>query len=77
MGIQLKTPSQIAKMREANLIVADVLDTLEDASRPGVSTWELNELAARRLRQLKGESAFLGYRGYPAVLFERRRESGR
>ena len=68
MGIQLKTAGQIAKMREANLIVADVLDTLEVASKPGVSTWELNEIAARRLRQLKGESAFLGYRGYPAVL---------
>jgi methionyl aminopeptidase len=33
-----------------------------------MSTWELNEIAARRLRQLKGDSAFLGYRGYPAVL---------
>ncbi len=68
MGIQLKTVAQISKMREANLIVADVLDTLEAAVAPGVSTWELNEVAAKRLKQLKGESAFLGYRGYPAVL---------
>lgn len=68
MGIQLKTPAQIAKMREANLIVADVLDTLEAAAAPGMSTWELNEIAARRLKQLRGDSAFLGYRGYPAVL---------
>ena len=68
MGIQLKTPAQIAKLREANLMVADVLDTLEAAAAPGVSTWELNEIAAQRLKQLKGESAFLGYRGYPAVL---------
>jgi methionyl aminopeptidase len=68
MGIQIKTPAQIAKMREANLIVADVLDTLEAATAPGVTTWELNEVAAKRLKQLKGESAFLGYRGYPAVL---------
>src|SRR4029077_9327837 len=35
---------------------------------PGMSTWELNEIAAQRLRQLKAESAFLGYHGYPAVL---------
>lgn len=68
MGIQLKNASQIAKLREANLIVSDVLDALEAASAPGVSTWELNEIAAKRLKQLKGESAFLGYRGYPAVL---------
>jgi methionyl aminopeptidase len=68
MGVQIKTAAQIAKLREANLIVADVLDTLEAAAKPGMSTWELNEIAAKRLKQLKGESAFLGYRGYPAVL---------
>lgn len=67
-GIQLKTPAQVAKLREANLIVADVLDTLEAAAKPGMTTWELDQIAAKRLKQLKGESAFLGYRGYPAVL---------
>lgn len=68
MGIQLKTPDQIGKLREANLVVADVLEHLEAAAKPGVSTWELDQLAARRLKQLKADSAFLGYRGYPAVL---------
>lgn len=68
MSIQLKSPSEIAKLREANLIVADVLDRLEEAAKPGVTTWDLNEIAATRLRQLKAESAFLGYHGYPAVL---------
>jgi methionyl aminopeptidase len=68
MSIQLKSPTEIAKLREANLIVADVLDTLEAAAKPGLSTWELNDIAAVRLKQLKGESAFLGYHDYPAVL---------
>jgi methionyl aminopeptidase len=68
MGIQLKSPAQIAKLREANLIVAEVLDVLEQAAAPGMSTWELNEIAHKRLKHLKGDSAFLGYRGYPAVL---------
>ena len=68
MSIRLKSTSEIAKLREANLIVADVLDLLEGSAKPGMSTWELNELAATRLRQLKAESAFLGYHGYPAVL---------
>jgi methionyl aminopeptidase len=67
-GIQLKTPEQIAKLREANLIVADVLDLLEASAKAGMSTLELDEIAARRLKQLKGRSAFLGYKGYPAVL---------
>ena len=68
MSIELKSPAEIAKLREANLIVADVLDALEAAAKPGMSTWELNDIAAVRLKQLKGESAFLGYHGYPAVL---------
>src|SRR5919204_5829402 len=68
MSIQLKSPAEIAKLREANLIVADVLDALEAAAKPGMTTWDLNEIAAQRLKQLKGESAFLGYHGYPAVL---------
>jgi methionyl aminopeptidase len=70
MSIQLKSVSEIAKLREANLVVADVLDALEQAARPGVSTWDLNEIAVQRLKQLKAESAFLGYGHpkYPAVL---------
>jgi methionyl aminopeptidase len=68
MSIQLKTPAQIEKLREANLIVNDVLDKLEAVAAPGMSTWELDEVAHKRLKQLKAESAFLGYRGYPAVL---------
>jgi methionyl aminopeptidase len=68
MSIQLKSPAEIGKLREANLVVADVLDAIEAAAKPGMTTWELNELAAQRLKQLKAESAFLGYHGYPAVL---------
>jgi methionyl aminopeptidase len=68
VGIQLKNAKQIEKMREANLVVADVLDIIEAAAAPGVTTWELDQIAARRLKQLRADSAFLGYRGYPAVL---------
>jgi methionyl aminopeptidase len=68
MSIQLKSPAEIAKLREANLVVADVLDQLEAAAKPGMTTWELNEIADKRLKQLGAKSAFLGYHGYPAVL---------
>jgi methionyl aminopeptidase len=68
MAIQLKSPSEIAKLRAVNLIVADVLDSLEAAARPGLTTWDLNEIAAQRLKHHKADSAFLGYHGYPAVL---------
>ena len=67
-GIELKTVAQIAKLREANLIVADVLDAIAAAAAIGVSTWDLELVARRRLKELAAEPAFLGYRGYPAVL---------
>jgi methionyl aminopeptidase len=63
-----KTREQIAKMRQANLAVSEVLDVCEAACKPGVSTWELNEIADRRLKKLGARSAFLGYHEYPAVL---------
>lgn len=68
MKIYVKSPQEIAKMREAALVVRDVLDELEAACKPGVSTWELNEIADRKLRRVGATSAFLGYHGYPAVL---------
>ena len=67
-GIELKTPAQIAKLREANLVVAAVLDAIAAHAAAGVSTWDLELVARHRLNELHAKSAFLGYRGYPAVL---------
>jgi methionyl aminopeptidase len=73
MGIIIKSRREIDKMREAGLVVAAVLDAVEAACLPGVSTGELNRIAARELDRGKARSAFLGYRQggappYPAVL---------
>ncbi len=60
-------------MRRVGLIVADVLDAVEEACRPGASTWDLNEVARKMLDRAGATSAFLGYAPggvppYPAVL---------
>ncbi|MFH0902645.1 MAG: type I methionyl aminopeptidase [Pseudomonadota bacterium] len=68
MGIIYKTPGELEKLREANLIVNEILDCCEAAAKPGVSTWELNEVAVREIERHKVTSAFLNYHGYPAVL---------
>lgn len=68
MRIFLKTADEIAKMRAVNLVVAAILDAVEAAAKPGVSTLELNDVAAREIARHKVTSAFLGYHGYPAVL---------
>jgi len=70
MKIFYKTKSEIAKLRDANLLVAEVIDIVEDRCRPGTSTAELNEIADAALKKLGGTSAFLGYAQppYPAVV---------
>lgn len=66
--IELKTPAEIEKMRAAGKIVAEVLKILEAAVRPGVSTKELDQIAASAIKQRKALPAFLNYCGYPAVI---------
>lgn len=66
--IYLKSKDEVEKLRAVNLIVSQVLDAVEAACKPGVTTWDLNEIADARLKALGATSAFLGYHGYPAVL---------
>ena len=68
MKIFLKSSDDLARLREVNLIVADVLDHVEAACKPGVSTWELDAVAERVMKKSGATSAFLGYHGYPKVL---------
>lgn len=62
----LKSPREIQIMREAGRIVARVHAALREAVRPGVSTWELDQLALETMARYDATSCFLGYRGYPA-----------
>ena len=70
MRVFLKRPQEIAKLRACNQVVSAILDVCCAAAKPGVSTWELNEIAAREIERHKVKSAFLGYSHppYPAVL---------
>ena len=38
--IELKTPDQVRRMRQAGLVVADVHAALREAVRPGITTAE-------------------------------------
>ena len=55
-------------MREANRIVANILDALGDAVAPGVPTMHFEELSRGLCERYKVRPAFLGYKGYPFVL---------
>jgi methionyl aminopeptidase len=68
--ITLKTPAQMAKMREAGRVVAAMLDACRVTVRPGITTADLDRIAAEILRKAGAESSFLGYSSppYPATI---------
>jgi methionyl aminopeptidase len=68
MGIELKSEKEIAVMRQAGQIVAEILRILSEQLKPGMKTKELDIIAERELKRLGAESSFKGYRGYPATV---------
>ncbi len=63
--VELKTPEQIATMREAGLVVAAIHRACREAAVPGTSTKELDEIAAGTLAEHGAKPNFLGYGGFP------------
>ncbi|MFQ5906092.1 MAG: type I methionyl aminopeptidase [bacterium] len=66
--IELKNREEIEQIRRACRIVVETLSVLKAATRPGVTTEELDALAEEHIRKRGGHPAFLGYRGFPAAL---------
>ena len=68
-GISLKTPDELAIMREAGRINARALAAARAVIRPGVTTADINEAAAEVIRKHGAQPAFLGYGEppFPAV----------
>lgn len=67
-GIIIKSPEEIAMMRQAGRVVAATLDYLAKAIRPGITTRELDVMAANELTRWDARPSFKGYRGFPANL---------
>ncbi|HQL01198.1 MAG TPA: type I methionyl aminopeptidase [Smithellaceae bacterium] len=64
----LKRPEQIDKARASNRIVAEVLQTIKDKLKPGMTTRDLDKIADALVAKRGGKPAFKGYRGYPYAL---------
>lgn len=67
-GVEYKTPEQMLLMRKAGLVVAAALRAVRDAARPGLSTADLDEIAAGVIAAAGATPSFLGYHSYPATL---------
>lgn len=66
--IEVKTAEEIFVMRRAGSVVAGALKALEKAICPGMSTKDIDVLAADFLANNNAKPAFLGYRGFPATI---------
>lgn len=66
MPIHIKTPEEIAKMRVAGRLAAEVLEMIEPHVKAGVSTLELNDICHNYIVDVqKAIPAPLNYRGFP------------
>jgi len=61
--ITRKSKGEIAKMRSAGRIVAEVLALVEESLKPGMSTAEIDRLAERHIRSSGGTPSFINYIG--------------
>ncbi|MQA95486.1 MAG: type I methionyl aminopeptidase [Streptosporangiales bacterium] len=65
---QIKSDAEIAKMREAGLVVAETLEKLRAAVEPGITTADLDAIAERHIRDAGAVPSFKGYHGFPATI---------
>ena len=72
--VELKTPREIALLREAGRVVAEALAAVHERAEVGITLAELDRLAAKVIDKAGATPAFLGYRPswaptpYPGVI---------
>jgi methionyl aminopeptidase len=64
-GIKFKSADDLLLMRPACVVAATVLEEIASFIRPGVTTRQIDNFAAERIKAHGARSAFLGYRKYP------------
>jgi methionyl aminopeptidase len=63
-----KSSDQLAKMRLAGRVVAEMHECIREAIRPGVTTLDLDTIGREVLDRRGARSNFLHYHGFPAVI---------
>lgn len=66
--VELKNKDEIALMRDAGRIVSEILDALQTAVAPGITTWDLDGIAEDLIFRKGAKPAFKGYLGFPCCL---------
>ncbi len=63
-----RTPEELAKMRKAGKVVAEIHEATRAVLRPGVTTEDIDRVAREVLDRRGAGSNFLNYHGFPAVV---------
>jgi len=66
--INRKSREEIKLMKHAGGVVALVHEAMKKAVVPGISTFELDEIAAKVIKENKCTPTFFGYNGFPACI---------
>ncbi|MBA2418041.1 MAG: type I methionyl aminopeptidase [Nocardioidaceae bacterium] len=67
-GIEIKTPAEVAVMREAGVIVGETLQILQDSAEVGMTTSGLDAIAEEHIRSRGATPNFKGYHGFPGTI---------
>lgn len=65
MSVSIKTSHEIELMRHAGKLLEQVHNELAKHIRPGISTWELDQIGEKMIRSLGCIPNFLNYEGFP------------
>lgn len=63
--IPLKSPKDLAMLKRSGAILASVMQKLQAALRPGITTLDIDLLSEELIHQEKVIAAFKGYKGFP------------
>ncbi len=72
--VELKSPAELERMRTAGRVVKQILTEVRSAAGPGVTLLDLNERAAKIMREHNASPSFLNYKPawaptpFPAVI---------
>ncbi|MDP2767639.1 MAG: type I methionyl aminopeptidase [Candidatus Methanoperedens sp.] len=65
--IPLKSQKDLTMLKRSGVILASVMQKLQAALRPGMTTLDIDSLSAELIRQEKALAAFKGYKGFPGT----------
>ncbi|MCC6756210.1 MAG: M24 family metallopeptidase, partial [Solirubrobacterales bacterium] len=66
MAVVIKSPQEIAIMREAGRVLYNCLHGLVPLVKPGVTSLEIDREFEKRVRAAGATPSFKGYQGFPA-----------